>query len=166
MRLNMPKKLIKLIITIVFIAIGIKTVMWHLKSNKLGYDTWNSMIYIFIILGLVLTYILTRSDTRKEPVEKVSDGFESQLINKVKEGNIEACKQLLDESVDVNQQDEKGATALIYAVLNIDVAMVALLISQGADISIVTNKGLTANTIAKNNNMTNILKILNNNHTP
>ena len=138
--------------------------MWHLKSYRLGYDTWNATIYIFIILGLILTYILTRLDTTKEPAKKVNDGFEPQLITMAKEGNIDACKLLLDEGANVNQQDDKCATALIYAVLNTDITIITLLMSRGADISVTTNKGLTANAIAKNNNMTNILKILKNNH--
>lgn len=138
--------------------------MWHLKSYRLGYDTWNATIYIFIILGLILTYILTRLDTTKEPAKKVNDGFEPQLITMAKESNIDACKLLLDEGANVNQQDDKCATALIYAVLNTDITIITLLMSRGADISVTTNKGLTANAIAKNNNMTNILKILKNNH--
>ena len=138
--MNMSKKLIKLIITIIFIVIGVKTVMWHLKSYRLGYDTWNATIYIFIILGLILTYILTRLDTTKEPAKKVNDGFEPQLITMAKESNIDACKLLLDEGANVNQQDDKCATALIYAVLNTDITIITLLMSRGADISVTTNK--------------------------
>lgn len=158
----MPKNTFKIIITVILVIVGISIVKSYLKFSKLGYNTGSSMIYMFIILALVITYIWTKPDILKKAAKDIN---EPQLITKAKEGDVNACKLLLDENADVNQQDDKGATALIYAVLNTDVAIITLLLSKGADTSIATNKGLTPNAIAKNNNMITILEILNKNHT-
>lgn len=85
----------------------------------------------------------------------------SELMTKVCEGDIEACEKLIEANVDINQQDNKGATALIYAVLNKNELIIKLLLSKGADKNIATNKGLKPMAIAENNNLTSILEILN-----
>ncbi len=84
-----------------------------------------------------------------------------ELIEKVKANDIEGCKKLLNENCNINEQDNKGATALIYAVLETNEEIIKLLLEHGANKKIKTAKGVTAIGIAKNNNLTYILQILN-----
>ena len=86
---------------------------------------------------------------------------ETELMGKVKANDINSCVKLLDEGADIDAVDEKGATALIYAVLNTDTNLVKLLVDRGADIDMSTKKGVTAESIAKGNNLVEISQILN-----
>lgn len=89
--------------------------------------------------------------------KKIED---TELIKRVKANDIDGIKELLDSGVDINEQDNHGATALIYAVLSTNKEIVKLLVDKGADIKIKTKKQITAESIAVNNNLTEIMKIL------
>ena len=92
---------------------------------------------------------------------KKPDKSLNELMTLAKNGNFEGCENLIKtNSIDINSQDNKGATALIYAVLSTNEQIVKLLIDNGADKSIFTKKGLTALAIAKNNKMKNMNEIL------
>jgi ankyrin repeat protein len=57
-----------------------------------------------------------------------------QLINTVKGGDVAAVKELIDSSVDINQQDEQGWTPLSWAAGKGEIDMVRLLVENGADL--------------------------------
>jgi len=58
-----------------------------------------------------------------------------QLIEAVKEGNVEKAKELIKTGTDVNQHgDEQEWTALNYAAGKGDLEMVKLLVENGADV--------------------------------
>jgi len=85
--------------------------------------------------------------------------LETELIKKVKENNLEGAKKILDAGADINEQDSKGATALIYAVLSTDEKLVKFLVDRGAYTRIKTDKKITARSIAIKSNLTEIIKI-------
>jgi len=60
---------------------------------------------------------------------------DSQLMNSVKNGDLAVLKELLQDSVDVNEQDEQGWTALSWAAGKGDLEAVQLLLDKGADVS-------------------------------
>lgn len=89
----------------------------------------------------------------------------TQLMHCAAEGDLEGCRRLLDQGVDVNQRDDKGATALIYAALNNCVDIISLLLSKGANQNLASKKnGLTALSIAKKNDFHEIVKLLDSGH--
>lgn len=59
----------------------------------------------------------------------------SDLMNAVIQNDESKVKQLLNNGMDINVQDEEGMTALMHASEKGDVQMVQLLISRGADIN-------------------------------
>jgi ankyrin repeat protein len=161
----MPKKLLKIILTVIIVIFGIRLIFANSFFIENGHSMGSSLAYMYVILALALTYIWTRPNGNDANLKKSNTEPEPQLITKVKEGDVDACRKLINENVNINQQDGKGATALIYAVLNQNEAVVTLLVSNGANINIATSKGLSPMAIAKNNNMANILEILSKNHT-
>lgn len=67
------------------------------------------------------------------------------LLRAVDNGYVEAARMLLDlPDTDINAQDEYDNTALHHAVADTDRAMVELLLSYGADPSIVNRDGVSA----------------------
>ena len=64
------------------------------------------------------------------------------------------------KSSEINKQDDKGATALVYAVLARNPAAVRILIEHGASADIKTNGGITAKGIAENNKLIEISSLL------
>jgi hypothetical protein len=82
-----------------------------------------------------------------------AEGF-NELMYHAGKGDSLKIKALLEQgSLDVNARDDKGATALVYAVMNNQLATASLLLRQGASAIIATNKGLTPQKIAENNNL-------------
>lgn len=60
---------------------------------------------------------------------------DSQVINAVKNGEVALLKELLENSGDINEQDEHGWTPLNWAAGKGDLEVVQLLLDKGADIS-------------------------------
>lgn len=56
------------------------------------------------------------------------------LIEAVKNGNVERVKELIDSGADVDQQDEQGWAPLNFAAGKGNTAVVKLLIEKGADV--------------------------------
>ncbi len=92
------------------------------------------------------------NDDQKQsnPEPTVGVGGFTELMFAAGEGDLDSCKRLIDQGLNVNQQDEKGATALIYAVLNSNTEIARLLLGNNADPNITTKKGTTAKSVAKN----------------
>ena len=85
----------------------------------------------------------------------------TELMHCAAESDLEGCKRLLDQGANINQQDDKGATALIYAVLNNCEEVTRLLLSKGADQNLATKKnGQTPLAIAEKHGFITISKLL------
>ncbi len=93
--------------------------------------------------------VLVRSDSEKR--------LYTAFFKAVKNGNTAAVEKMLtsDVRVDINKQDKGlGNTALIYAIVNADIALVKMLLDFGANPLIKNNKGnnsLDAAKIVKEN---------------
>ncbi|MBE6463625.1 MAG: ankyrin repeat domain-containing protein [Alphaproteobacteria bacterium] len=66
------------------------------------------------------------------------------LIEATIEGNIEEVRSLLENGADVNTQDDKGWTPLMFAAKSQDVEMAKLLMENGADNEIRNEDGYKA----------------------
>jgi ankyrin repeat protein len=121
----------------------------------------------FAMLGVLRLLIKGASDLyygKPSTPPPVGEAGFTELMLCAGEGDIEGCKRLLEQGGDINKQDDKGGTALIYAVMNKREAVVDLLLTKGADVNIATNKkGQTALSIAKNSNYKAIVKRLESN---
>lgn len=76
------------------------------------------------------------------------------------EDHINIVKLLLDNGADVNQSDNNGITALMFASVGDDVNLVKILIEAGADLNLKNINGYTALMLAEKNNKTEIAQIL------
>lgn len=83
------------------------------------------------------------------------------LIANVKNKNITAVRQMLNEGEDVNEQNEQGSTALHYAIALDDADMTRLLLENGANLHIANSKGWTPLKIAEKKNVKNVTAVLN-----
>ena len=72
------------------------------------------------------------------------------LIEATIEGNVEEVRSLLENGADVNTQDDKGWTPLMFAAKSQDVEMAKLLMENGADNEIRNDERNKAIWIAKN----------------
>ncbi|MFN7948988.1 MAG: ankyrin repeat domain-containing protein [Blastocatellia bacterium] len=75
-------------------------------------------------------------------------------------GKAEMSQRLLKAGIGINEQDNEGDTALMYAVRTGNEVKVRVLIDQGAKIKVRNREGQTAIDYAKLNNFTEIHKLL------
>lgn len=71
----------------------------------------------------------------------------NSLIEAILSGDIVGVNSLLKKSVDINQIDENGNTALIYAARFNRTSIARILLHHGADVSLINNRGETAETL-------------------
>ena len=69
-----------------------------------------------------------------KPEPTTAKAPEISIHEAAREGNIEAVKQRLADSIKVNKKDEQGRTALLFAVYENHKEIVELLIEKGADL--------------------------------
>lgn len=86
---------------------------------------------------------------------------DAALVTAAFEGKHNLLFSLISKSVDVNQQDEYGSTALQWAANQGNVEMVELLLFYGADISIEDTDGRTALYLAVDNGHLDVINLLN-----
>ncbi|MCI5195099.1 MAG: ankyrin repeat domain-containing protein [Candidatus Electrothrix sp. AW5] len=120
-------------------------------------------IYLFAI---TITFLLSISPFTAYATEDIN----SQLLEMVKSGDVEAVKSLLEKGADVDARDssqlDRGRTALMLAVRNRHKKIVKILIDNGADINLKNDKfslGENALIIAIRNESVDIVKMLLNN---
>lgn len=83
-----------------------------------------------------------------------------ESLKAVKEGEIVAVKELLDNGIDVNLRDENGMTALIQASSQGHTDIVRLLLERGAAVNARTKDGWSALMEAALYDFTDIFKLL------
>jgi len=74
--------------------------------------------------------------------------------------DIEQVNMFLCDGYDVNQVNEKGSTALIWAAINGNVGILLLLLAYDADPNIINNSGYIAVVLATKNHHKKIVSIL------
>ena len=67
-----------------------------------------------------------------------------ELFEAVKQGELQKVMDILERGIDVNERDENGNTALLYACEYCNLEIVEELLKRGADVSIKNNDGRTA----------------------
>ena len=82
------------------------------------------------------------------------------LIDSVKNNNLPVLIKLLNDGEDVNGADERGATALHYAVLRDNAEITQALLSHGADVNATSNTGWTPLKIAQKKDLKNVTPVL------
>ena len=126
-------------------------------------DLFIRFVTLFIIVGGSMSIANSIKNNRKNKQQAhyiVGEAGFTELMLSAKVGDIETCNRLIESGVNINHQDDKGATALLYAVLAESEDIVKLMIDKGANPYISTKKGLTAITFAENNKLINLIKIL------
>jgi ankyrin repeat protein len=79
--------------------------------------------------------------SNSKPLDK---GFYSNLIAAVASGHVPSVKRLINKGVDINERDDDGNTALIWASSLGHTAIVKVLLEKGADVNIKNNYEHTA----------------------
>jgi hypothetical protein len=92
--------------------------------------------------------LLDKKKIKSDPT--IGEAGFTELMFAAGEGDLTLSQKLIDEGVNLNQQDDKGAIALIYATLNENIDIAQLLIKNNADPDMITKKGSSAKSIAKN----------------
>ena len=91
--------------------------------------TAKTAIRLFLAAHFILFYSLF-------PYTAYSENLTDELISASKNGDVAKVKDLVAKGVSVNEKDEYGSTALIYAVKNNCSNCVNVLIENGADVNI------------------------------
>ena len=95
------------------------------------------------------------------PLTEAASNSDVPLIAAVRAGDVEAVRALVDDAtVDVNQTEPDGATALHWAVHGDDAALVDLLIEAGADVLVANRYGVQPISLAAENGNAAILEAL------
>eukprot|EP01118_Nematostelium_gracile_P007752 TRINITY_DN2533_c0_g1_i4.p1 TRINITY_DN2533_c0_g1~~TRINITY_DN2533_c0_g1_i4.p1 ORF type:complete len:588 (+),score=125.96 TRINITY_DN2533_c0_g1_i4:122-1885(+) len=100
-----------------------------------------------------------RSSSKRDSRSKKSSSFTSPLLKAAIEGNEQRVKELLQQGISIETR-ESGLSALDVAIKNGKAPVVALLLSQGADINAVDAKGMSPLLHAITSNQNSVLKLL------
>jgi ankyrin repeat protein len=89
---------------------------------------------LFSISILVLAVLITTGSCATTPKTKVErESFKNRVfMHSVRSGDFDNIKELIDEGLDVNTQDNDGCTALWFAIKNRNVDIEKLLREAGA----------------------------------
>ena len=82
------------------------------------------------------------------------------LLDAAGTGDVSRVRALLNKGADVNETNEKGATALMWAAGKGDNEIVEVLLAKGADVNAKTLEGLTALLFASNQGHIQTVKVL------
>ncbi|MXY25875.1 MAG: hypothetical protein F4Y45_15325 [Acidobacteria bacterium] len=95
------------------------------------------------------------------PAAEAAGNRDVPLIAAVRAGDVDAVRALVgDATVDVNQAEPDGATALHWAVHRNDPALVDLLLEAGADVAAINRYGVQPLALAAENGSAAILEVL------
>lgn len=107
----------------------------------------------FVVVYFVFLYLILSPTA-------YSESLTAELISASKNGDVPKVKELIAKGVNVNEKDEYGSTALIYAVTADSDDGVKLLTANGADVNIKNIVGETPLTIASKKGRLKIVKTL------
>jgi ankyrin repeat protein len=89
------------------------------------------------------------------------DASHTELMRAALEGQTERLKILLKSgAVDINERDNEGRTALMFAVTNMHKESVNVLLESGADVNLKANDGSTALMLAASSGVSEIVRAL------
>ena len=112
---------------------------------------------LFICLLVLISISCT--STKNIPVEPVKEEAKS-IQQLILEGRTEEAKKLFQSSVDINETDEEGNTALHTAAKINDADLVTFFIYKGANVELKNNLGDTPLHVALKNNSKNCVSVL------
>ena len=112
-----------------------------------------------LICLLVLSVFFSCKSTQNIPVEPVKEETKS-IQQLILEGRTEEAKKLFQSSVDINETDEEGNTALHTAAKINDADLVTFFIYKGANVELKNNLGDTPLHVALKNNSKNCVSVL------
>ena len=96
----------------------------------------SAMLFAFATVSIVAEGNAARTD-----IEQMGYNYnESNFIESAKKGDIKAVKLFLAEGMDINSHNERGQTALMRAAEYQRTEVVTLLLENGADVNITTQK--------------------------
>jgi len=129
--------------------------------NQLGMQIYGAL-GIAVLIGCVV-YLIARKN-KKVPVENLSsligkNGF-TEFMYCAAVGDVERLKSLADYGVDIDLQDDSGATALMYAIDKNQIEAVRYLLELKPDLLLKTSMGRTAKDLAGLSNNSRIIALL------
>jgi ankyrin repeat protein len=92
-------------------------------------------------LSEIVEYLLDQLKTKEKLSMDIMEHIDNQLILAAKADNWSKVFTWLEKEADVNYRDEKGRTALFYAVEHGNSSIVQLLLQRGADLTIKDKDG-------------------------
>ena len=94
-------------------------------------------------IGKLLEDYIKKYHSIQEKIKRnESSIFDNDLLDSAYYNNlIEVKKCVYSGNYDINVQDDKGYTPLMYAITNHNLKMVEFLVEHGADINLCNNKG-------------------------
>ena len=104
----------------------------------------SSMVLMVVITVGCSEPVDTFTQQEVEFIPGNTQGAAASLFNAVDSGDIESVILLVESGIDLNAQDDRGATALHIAAFRGEVEIAEYLISEGADTTITNIDGLTA----------------------
>lgn len=88
-----------------------------------------------ILIFLLSTGVFAACSTAEQPVSKAIVMEQKDIIKLVKNDNIEAVKQALENGADVNTTDNNQRNLLLLATMGRQVEMARLLVANKADVN-------------------------------
>ncbi len=107
----------------------------------------NLILSMTLVSGFVLNATSVTTNSFIKTVESASSSIFETEVNTfcklIAKGDIEAVKSMIDAGTNINEKSV-GMTPLMYAARHNKVEIVNLLIAQGANLKVKSNKGYTA----------------------
>ncbi|MCA1602455.1 MAG: ankyrin repeat domain-containing protein, partial [Acidobacteria bacterium] len=92
------------------------------------------------IISVYLNIQIMPRTTKSFPEAREDDQWRRAAL----EGRTEIIRALLEKGTDVNEKDDCGRTALMFAAINLHRDTVRTLLESGADVNVTANDGATA----------------------
>jgi ankyrin repeat protein len=118
-------------------------------------------VIIALALGfsIATAHATTPSETVATNVSELTKSTVNPFCISIAKGDIETVKKLLELGADVNEKSN-GMTPVMYAAKFNRVEILKLLVEKGAKLDVKSEKGLTAETYAKQSNANDALAYL------